>query len=101
MGKVLLLPLILLSSCKSSFFDPTTHTMAIVVGELVGAYLLKAGDHWAEKEILDDDEEWKDYVAELYLNLRKEKNLSDAQCKNIDRQVSKSLKELKNVSNKN
>lgn len=98
MSKMCWCALLFLASCKSAFFDPTTQSMAVAVGDLVGAYLLRAGDAWADKELADDDTEWKDVVADLYVLLRQKKNFSDSECQIIDRNVTKSLQELKIVA---
>ena len=82
-----------LVSCKSAF-DPNTKTTALVVGELVGAYLLRKGDAWAEEEKGDGDVEWKDTVADLYLFFRENYKLSSQEENLINDEVSLVLQHL-------
>lgn len=84
-------------ACTSCRFmvDPNTKDIAIVVAELTGAYLLRRADSWAELEQADGDQEWKDTVADIWLELRKAYRFSEREVRLVEDEVSHTLKQLK------
>jgi len=75
---LILFPFFFSCSSFSSYSKDKDHTleMMMVVGEIVGTYALRKADDWAKGEIEDDDQEWKDLVADIYIELRNEFSLS-------------------------
>lgn len=82
-------------ACKSSFFDPNTESIAITVAELTSVYLLRVGDFWAELEKNDEDLEWKDVVADIYITLRDGYKLSKKESELVEKQVNQTLLQIK------
>lgn len=83
-----------LTFCKHSL-DRNTKETAEAVGQLTGAFLLKAGDAWASYEKSDGDFEWKDIVADLWISLRKDKLFTYKEQNLIEKEVNNSLKKLR------
>lgn len=90
-------PLFFSCSSFSSYTKDKDHTleMMMVVGEIVGTYALRKADDWAKGEIEDDDTEWKDLVADVYVELRNEFSLSLEEEKVVKEKVTYAIMWLK------
>jgi hypothetical protein len=96
--KKLLIFFPLFFSCSSfSSYSKEDHTldMMMVVGEIVGTYALRKADTWAKGEIEDDDTEWKDLVADIYIELRNEFHFSLEEEKIVKEKVTYAIMWLK------
>lgn len=87
---MILFVLFLFLQCSSLSFQ-STEPLVMIAGEIVGSFLLRCGDDWAKAELQDEDVNWEDVVADLYLELREEFKLNKKQEDMLKKQITDSL----------
>ena len=93
---MMILTTFLFVACTSCKFmtDPNTEEIAMSVAELTGTFLLRSVDAWAEIEDSDGDIEWKDIVADIWIQLRKAYKFNDKEIRLVEDEVTRALKQI-------